>query len=66
MVQWLRLCLPMQGAQVQSLVSELRSHMLQSVAKNCTHTHTHTHMHTHKERPYCALPCGNITKSNRG
>ena len=25
-VQWLRLCVPMQGAQVQSLVRELRSH----------------------------------------
>ena len=28
MVQWLRLCLPMQGAWVRSLVRELRSHML--------------------------------------
>ena len=27
MVQWLRLCLPMQGVQVQPLVGELRSHM---------------------------------------
>ena len=26
-VQWLRLCLPMQGVQFQSLVMELRSHM---------------------------------------
>ena len=26
-VQWLRLHLPMQGAQVQSLVGEVRSHM---------------------------------------
>ena len=26
-VQWLRLCLPMQGVQVQSLVGQLRSHM---------------------------------------
>ena len=26
-VQWLRLCLPMQGVQVPSLVGELRSHM---------------------------------------
>ena len=25
-VQWLRLCLPMQGMRVQSLVGELRSH----------------------------------------
>ena len=33
MVQWLRLCFPMQGAQVQSLVRELRSHMLNHVAK---------------------------------
>ena len=33
MVQWLRLCLPMQGAQLRSLVGELRSHMLRSVAK---------------------------------
>ena len=54
----------MQGAQVQSLIGELRSYMLQSVARNYTHTHTHTH--THKERPNCALPYGNITKSNRG
>ena len=28
MVQWLRICLPMQGTQVQSLVGELRSHMV--------------------------------------
>ena len=27
-VQWLRICLPMQGTQVQSLVRELRSHMV--------------------------------------
>ena len=27
MGQWLRLCLPMQGAWIQSLVGELRSHM---------------------------------------
>jgi len=26
-VQWLRLCLPIQGLQVQSLAGELRSHM---------------------------------------
>ena len=26
-VQWLRICLPMQGMQVQALVRELRSHM---------------------------------------
>ena len=26
-VQWLRICLPMQGTQVRSLVGELRSHM---------------------------------------
>ena len=26
-VQWLRLCLPMQGVRVRSLVGELRSHM---------------------------------------
>ena len=25
-VQWLRICLPMQGIQVQSVVRELRSH----------------------------------------
>ena len=30
-VQWLRICLAMQGAQVQSLVGELRSHMLWSL-----------------------------------
>ena len=29
-VQWLRICLPMQGTQVQSQVGELRSHMPQS------------------------------------
>jgi len=29
-VQWLRLCLPMQGAQVQFLVMELRSHIPKS------------------------------------
>ena len=28
-VQWLKVCLPMQGMRVQSLVEELRSHMLQ-------------------------------------
>ena len=27
-VQWLRICLPMQGTWVRSLVGELRSHML--------------------------------------
>jgi len=27
-VQWLRMCLAMQGTQVQSLVGELRSYML--------------------------------------
>ena len=27
MVQWLRLCLPMQGVRVQPLVGELRSHI---------------------------------------
>ena len=32
-VQWLSLCLSMQGALVQSLVRELRSHMLHSAAK---------------------------------
>ena len=32
-VQWLRLSLPIQGARVQSLVGELRSHMLQGSAK---------------------------------
>ena len=30
LVQWLRVLLAMQGMQVQSLVGELRSHMLQS------------------------------------
>ena len=29
-VQWLRICLPMQRTQVQSLAGELRSHMLRS------------------------------------
>ena len=28
MVEWLRICLPVQGTQVQSLVGEVRSHML--------------------------------------
>ena len=28
-VQWLRICLPMQGMRVQSLVGELRSHIPQ-------------------------------------
>ena len=32
-VQWLRFELPMQGAQVQSLNGELRSHMTHSMAK---------------------------------
>ena len=34
MVQWLRLCLPMQEAWVRSLVRELRSHMPWGAAKN--------------------------------
>ena len=29
-LQWLRICLPMQGTQVQTLVGNLRSHMLGS------------------------------------
>ena len=29
-VQWLRICLTMQGMKVQSLVQELRSHMTQN------------------------------------
>ena len=33
MVQWLGLCLPTQGAQVQSLVRELKSHILCGGAK---------------------------------
>ena len=32
-VQWLRLCLPMQGTQVQPLVRELRYRTLRSEAK---------------------------------
>ena len=28
-VQWLRICLPMQGTRLESLVGELRSHMPQ-------------------------------------
>ena len=32
-VQWLRLCLPMKWVRAQSLVRELRSHLLQDVAK---------------------------------
>ena len=31
-VQWLRICLPMQGTWVSSLVWELRSHMAQEVS----------------------------------
>ena len=34
MVQWLRLQLPMQGEEVQFLVGELKSHILQGTAKN--------------------------------
>ena len=30
-VQWLRICLPVQGMWVQSLVGELRSHMPRSI-----------------------------------
>ena len=30
MIQWLRICLAMQGTQVQSLVEELRFHVPQS------------------------------------
>ena len=33
-VQWLRLCVPMQRAQVRSLVGELRPHVLRPVSKN--------------------------------
>ena len=33
MGQWLRICLPMQGAWIQSLVGELRSHMPCGVAR---------------------------------
>ena len=33
-VHWLRLKLPKQGSQVQSLVGELSSHMSQGVVKN--------------------------------
>ena len=33
-VQWLRLHLPMQGARVQPLVEELRSHVSHGVGKN--------------------------------
>ena len=33
MVQWLRICLPVQGMQVQSLARELRSHMCMLHAK---------------------------------
>ena len=29
-IQWLRICLAMQGTQVQFLIRKLRSHMLQS------------------------------------
>ena len=32
-VQWLRICTSSQGAEVQSLVEELRSHMLCGVSK---------------------------------
>ena len=33
MVQWLRICFPIQGTQVQFLVRELRSHMPCGMAK---------------------------------
>ena len=33
-VQWFRLCLPMQGVRVQSLVRGLRSHMLAAKTQN--------------------------------
>lgn len=38
MVQWSKSCLPIQGAQVQSLVRELRSHMLQGQKTQKTKT----------------------------
>ena len=34
MVQWLRLCASNAGVWIQSLVSELRSHLLHGMAKN--------------------------------
>ena len=33
-VQWLRLCLPMQKVQVQSLIGDLGSHVSQGATKN--------------------------------
>ena len=37
-IQWLRICLPMQSTRVQSLVRELRSHMLRGATKpTCSH-----------------------------
>ena len=42
-VQWLRLCVPMQGAQVQSLVRELR-------------THTHYMVQPKKEKGLARVP----------
>ena len=48
-VQWLRICLPVQGMWVQSLVGELRSHMQLSL-----HTATKTHDSQKKEKFYSA------------
>ena len=35
MIQWVRICLAMQGTCVQSLVGELRSHMPQEETPKC-------------------------------
>ena len=57
-VQWLRVCLPMQGMRVQSLVRELGSHMLQS---NWAHTVTtepvYSGAQTPQESPFTATKC---------
>ena len=42
-IQWLRLCLPIQGAWLLSPVRKRGSHMPQNVAKNL-HTNIHTYM----------------------
>ena len=55
MVQWLRLCLPSQGVQVQSRVRELRSHTPSGQKYICIYTYIYiyiyiyiyTHTHTH-------------------
>ena len=44
-VQWLRFRLPVQGVQVQSLVRELRSHMLSDVVGKKKKKSNDSHLH---------------------